>query len=257
MGNYLVFFSEMVCVRSLRNRPRGYIGWKEHISPLQPVAEGWGEIRGSWQRHALRKCKNTFLIFWLSQGQTNRDNPKQRGIKSTRRRWSSDSGFLLLKLRHQEQSYIYYHYIKNGNPFGQLIHHESFSPLRNCGPHPDVRYPITVWGQPDPPSSRWWSMSCPSGNWILPAHVQLRRHFLSYQPLPERSKWCSGAHPHSFFCVQLVFLTSLYSAVWTYPAMYRKWGLVTAGALITMVARAANSTQGFAQGTRTSNAASK
>lgn len=149
------FFSEEVCGRSLKNKPPGYIGWKEHISPLQPVAEGWGEIRGSWQRHALRKCKNTFLTFWLSQGQTRRDNPKQRGIKSTRCRWSSDSGFLLLKLRHQEQSYLYYHYIKNGNPFGQVIHHESFSPLRNCGHHPCVRYPVTVWGQPDPPSSRW------------------------------------------------------------------------------------------------------
>lgn len=43
-------------------------------------------------------------------------------------------------------------------------------------------------------------MSCPSGNWILPAYVQMPGHILSYQPLPERSKWCSGAHPIHLGC---------------------------------------------------------
>lgn len=53
------------------------------------------------------------------------------------------------------------------------------------------------------------------------------------------------------------FLTSLHSVVWMYPATYQKWRLATAVASKTMAARVAISMQGFAQGTRTSNAASK
>lgn len=144
----------------------------------------------------------------------------------------------------------------NGNLFGQFIHDEGFSPLRDSTCQPCVRYAVTVLGGwLDSPSCRWWWMSCASGNWSLPGYVQMPGYILSYQPLPARSRWCSGAHP---ICLcQFFLLTSLHSAVWIYPAMYRKRVLATAGASRTMAARAAISTQGFAQGTLTSNVASK